>query len=1375
MALRDYEAFIRQCVAAFDPNLDTTPGSPFDNKVIQPLERRLGPDPFSVDLMTFVIERLRQAYPQMATGEADTLTDLLVKPVTLLWDPLVRENTRVRRNLSFADPSTLTAEEADSLGGNFFVPRQLGKFSQGTGRVYFATPQQITVTQNNFVTALGGLIFVPTSVQSIRSEEMLLNIDTNGLYYIDISLIASAPGSAYDITPNTLSSIANIPSAVQITNLARFQGGDDEESPVDYAGRLQQGLGEKSLVTLRGAAAKLLEAFPAINRLNLVGAGDPEMQRDVLTGGGLGPIVASGTGGVAISDGGDGAFTRRFFTNEVNFDDVVGSETDFVLTVFGAVSGVAAAVDIAVQRVVDQNSVDLVSPLLVLTTSGIAWMLRQTQLTLSTIPGGILFPNTPNGELVVPSGTIHIGGAFDSYVRGNDFDTATLALANVAADTPLISGVHALVTDNTGGGVTNTSLVTLADLLLGGNYQAGDSTDTVLATAEYEGYAFQLENGPNTGTYRILEYFPASAPGGNPALRVAGALAVSTLVPARWRLFSDIDVNLIEPKQTHVSGQDLVATQGSALVTTEGDISFTDFGVSKGDTLRILDGPNAGDYTIIANPLVPDYYYIQVDRALAFSSTDTSYTVFTPNSGSLTLPLVRITSVELLDSSAQPLGSFIPYAKPIDIQSRSFQNAGQGVKHDLRNVRVGLVSLQADPTSLSFVIGVGATTLTFYFPTLAYPAVTVTLTPGAVLLTDLIDQLNELLLVGTGGIYAEVIVQVNTRQFGVRPVGDGFVALIGGTARTTLFGYADLRTTADIRTDEGDTVDNWWGTLNPAIDPITGLDVVQIIDGRNSGFYAGPFLLQAQDTTDFPQAAASRALLIGSSLDALSNGGVCFAPDAQRHVILGSRSLGSARVYFLEPTTFEVNANTVFTYDAGATGFIQFIPDPTLNQQQIPPLPNGVTPTDGVATAAGTSFSSASQDFLLSGINIGDQLFIDNIPLAGTVALTNPVVGAAGTTLIYSIQDSPDRQLVLVRDDPTIPANAVTMTGIINQINASIGLTVASYNASNQLTFSTSLPFVIRAQGTANPILLGDILGYAGPRAFSDEDTSNASPYSLEDGYTVTDVGTTTLGVMPVFTSSDPNWPATMTNQTFRVLRKGVQRVSTTQMAVQIAEAGLYYVDVQLVSMGAGDFWNITDSNQMTAMGYKSDGYYLTTADSNLTFSLVERPTLIVSRTILEQGVDDDPRNATQVSGQNLQIAYDRSDLVGSVQAFEMSETERVVCASPLSRHLIPHFVRFDMTYYGGSDESVVLADVQTYIKNIYPTDGLDASEVQQLAGNRGATKVTNPLTLLAVVHYEDRSVYIQRSQDSLGVSRLNAFFPDVLNITRSLSSTSNL
>lgn len=1346
MGIRDIEALMRQLAADYDPNVDASVGSPFDARVIQPVVRRLGADPFSMDLATFIVTRLRQAYPKMAVDEGDNISDMIVKPNTLLFDPLVRETTRVRRSQSFADPQSLTLEEVDALGANHFIPRRRGQYSRGPVRLIFGQPQNVHIDQNNFVSSRGGLVFFPTALQSIRTAEMLINVTEGTKYYFDINVIASEPGAAYNVGSGEIISIANISSAARVTNLRRFRKGEDEETAEEYVGRLEATLGEKSMVALRGIAAKLLEGFPEINRLNAVGFSDPEMQRDIITGGGLGELVASGNAGVTISDGEGNSLTRRFYSTEADFSAIVGDATDLVLTVFGAFGSVVGAMDLNVLRVPQMNTVDTVDQEFLVGLTNLSWSVRRRELTLSGIPGGILFPDNPNGTVTINEDEVHVGGMYDIYTRTTDFDDASLSLSNLTDDDPILSGTQGFVANY---GPVPFSLFS-AEHVLGTDYETGDEVDQAIDDAVFRGYALQILEGPNAGTYRVLGR--VLSPSDEVGFAVDPALLVSEVGPLRWRLVDELNINLTDPRETKLSGTDMVTVQGSDEVTTDAGVNFDTFGIATGDVLRILDGADAGDYSIIADPLLPAYDRLQIDVAFPHSLGSANYEIYRPAGNGIQLPLVRIRSIELVDSSSQPQGSIIPYAKPVDVQSRAFQNPARGVKHEYNDATVGLVSqetnvlgqfaivsgqtLDIDIDGSSFTLWLGVTNPT---------------------LDEIIVVLNST-FAGYG--YQSMVLKVNERRFGIRPEGNGLVRVTGGSARSVLFGsIAQDYTTADVRSDTA-LAEGGWSSLDPLIDVATGLDVLEVVSGNNVGFYPSPFILDRDGT--------STALIVADSeSDLLGGSGTYFMPEANRKVRIGARSLGSVRVYFLEPTSFEVDGDTLFSLDLQELGVANFIPDPTLWHQQIPTLPDGEQPMDGGSNDGGITFTSASQDFVLSGIKPGDELVIENMPIRGSKELTvDPIPNLVGKTFIFSINDGPDKVVTFVRDDASINPDEVTKGGVPEQINAAAGVEVAYIDTFNRLKFTTEYPFVVRREGTSNDDLLDEVDGYSPPTKYSAADRSNASPHAGE--YPVVYVGMTTLNIDGNFPTST-EW-VNPTEQSFRVRRTGVQRISTTEMAENEAEAGLYYFDVELISEGSGDFWNIESGQQLLVAGYRSDGWYMTTEDENLTFSDSELPNLVISRSILEPGVEDDPQNATQMTGQNIQIEYDRSSTVGLVQSFASSEVERVVCSNPLSRHLIPHFVRFDMTYTGGSRESVVIPEVEKYIRDLFPVDSLDSSDIQKRATDRGATYVANPIDLIAIVHSVDRSVWAQRSQDRLSTGRLSAFIPDLLNITRNVT-----
>lgn len=1328
MAVRDLLQYVRERIRVFDGTIDLTPGAPFDTQFIQPLLRRLGTDPFSVDLPVFLRTRLAQAFPELAQKEGDAVTDLLIKPATLLWDPILREIFRVRTQLSLRDPTRQTTDEAEALGANFFSQRERGGLARGTARIYYAQPQNSSISPQNFFTSRDGLVFFPTEIQSIRLEEMLFNLEGN-LYYFDVTVQAENPGTEYNIPADSLVTIANIESAVRVTNKRRFRSGVAEEDAVTFIDRVQQELTERSLVTQRGIGARVLNAFPAVTRLGVVGFNDPEMQRDVLKGGGLGPVVAGGLAATVVFDGSGLVASRRLqidASEPVDFLTLIGPATvapeNVVITLHNAFNGVPPAVrDLEVVRVVDATTLEVAEPVLGPPTVPATlrpWTLRRRSLTLSDIPGGIVFPDGSNGTVEVVDDEVHIGGSYDIHLRGADFDEETLLIDAVTDDEPLARGIDLEVVNTAG-------LVRLNDLVLGTDYFEDDITFVALENAAREGFTLTIVEGVDAGNYTVLSV--TQVPFTSPEL-VLDPAPTNTVAGLLWRLLDQLNVDLAEPKETRIVGNDLETVQNLAIVTTTSGVDFDEIGVSQNDVLRILNGPDAGDF-VVQQVLAPFFNQVQLDRALTQTTTNLRYTIFRENAdGGLQVPFVRLSKVELLDSNSQPVGTTIPYAKPIDVQSRAFQNPGRGVKYDYNDGELGILS-QSVPGG-GFAIGLQS--LDFRRADTNAIFATVVFTAGNKTVTQVINEINT-----TVGY--QLAVPVGTTRVGIRPVLGGTL-INSGTALAGLFGNAAVRSSYDIRIPSLSV--NFNTLLNPVVDLNSRLDVFQVLDGVQIGPYDGPYA--SPDVGTVSVSATNHGVFFDG-----------FAPEAGRRVQVGARSIGSARVYFLEPTSIEFDSASRFSVELESQT-LEFLPDPTLDTQKIPAPPSDPVPDDGDSLHDGVStltLTSLSQDFIRSGIRVGDRLAIEFVPITGSLSLGNPVIGLALTTLIVSINGGPDRTITFIQDDPALNPGEVTRTSVVQQINALAGQSLCYLNGSQQVVFQSDVSLVIRGSGTANA-LLGLPL----------TDTNNFSPHN--GSYTITGVTQTTLTV------SDPTVPLTLsvTDQTFRVFRTATQRIGTTDMAENQAEAGLYYFDVELVSLGAGDQYNIEADLQLVPTNFRSDGYFLTTDDENLTFSPAERPKMVLSRTIFEAGVSDDPQNATQLSGQNLQITYERSSLVEDINNFALEETERVVCSSPLARHLIPHFVRLDVTYVGGSIESEIVPEIEDYINGLFPIDELESSDVQQILLNAGATSISNPLDLIALVHNLDRSIFAQRSQDALGTeTRLSAFIPDRISLTRNI------
>lgn len=1331
MAVFDLQVFLQERLRAFDENMDVSSGSPADVQIIQPVLRRLGTDPFTVDLATFLSARLKQAFPEMSTEEGDALTDLLIKPSVLLMDPFVREIFRIRNSQSFKDPTTLTTDEADALGANLFSTRELGDYSRGTGRVYFAQPRNVSVTPANFFTSKGGLHYFPDGKQDITVDEMMLNID-GSLYYFDISAIAEQPGTAYNIGPNELSNIANLEGTAKVANLRRFSSGNSAETAVDFVDRTQQELTERSMVTLRGIGARIPKAFPEVTRLAVVGFGDPEMQRDVLTGGGLGPTLAGGLFGSTILDGIGKSTTKRFSVSDVGVDfTALVDSTDpgsFVLTVTQAYPGPPLIRDLPIVKVIDSQTVEVEDQAFLPFYSDRPWTLRKKELTLSGIPGGLLFPDTANGTVVIPDGEVHVGGLYDVSVRGSSFDSSSLVLDSITDANPATSGIHLIFVAS--------DTVQLGDLTLGNapgdNYAVGDDIYNALVNSQQYGYTLQILDGIAAGDYRVTQVSQVTS--SHPTLQIFPAPAVAPSGEMRWRLVDVIDIDLLEPKDTRVSGENLQTLQNSDVVTTTAAVDWASLGVSENDTLRVLEGPDAFDYVVKS---LPSFDSAKLDRALKNTNVNLSYTIFRANAaGGLQLPLIRISQIELLDTVGQSVGSIVPYAKAIDIQSRAFENPGRGVKYETTRARLGIVSV-AEPVG-GFLVGDHNLSISMPSGLYGYPGLfTVTFLTGTygspVSAADLVAMINAqaALSIGHNVVSAVLLHNQGHNYVGLVPL-DHRMGISGGDSVLILFGSDGPYTVGDIRVDGV-----VWTTIDPSISP-NDLDVLQVLDGIQSGFYGH----------------------LNVSPSSLAADGTGFAPEFNRHIRIGARSLGSARCYFLGPTSVEFGPQSVFTVTLSDGAVVRYIPDPTLDSVRVPAYPSTVFPSDGSVAATDVIFN-AGYGFSTESIIPGDFLDLLYVPITGITSLPSVIHGLVGLTLVLSVDGGADQTITFgnnyLADVWAVDRDAVG--GVVSQINTAVGKVIASLNGLKHLVFIGDFSIIARGSGTANSIL-----------GLGVSDQHNDSSNYQAGGRQITFVNGDVRNLDGSISGSvlvSPPFTATETNVKWRIRRLSTQRCSSTRMNANTSKAGLYYFDVELVSEGTGDLYNIDSNVQMFSEGYRSDGYYLTTDDPDLTFSTAEKPRLHVSRSILEVGVSDSPSNATQLSGQNLEVTYDRSTLTSDVQNFVLSETERVVCSNPLSRHLVPHFVRFDLEYTGGSNADVVSGDIATYIQKLYPSDFLESSDLVNKAYQRGASSVVSPIDLIAVVHNYDRTVQAQRSQNALNTGRLAAFLVDVINVNR--------
>jgi hypothetical protein len=809
----DLRLFLQDRVAAYDDSIDTSLGSAFDNDVIQPLLARLGPDPYVTPIVEFIQGRLAAEFENLVIQDGEPIDDLVIRPNRLLLEAYRRQINLVSTNQSVANPELMNEREADALAANYFIPRRLGGFSVGTARLYYSAAQYALVTPSNAIFTGGGLQFFPIESQGITADRMILN-EENGLFYFDVAVRAEAEGAQYNIEPETLTGIDGQTSVVKVVNKSRFEEGDDKESTEEYLARVEQSLTERSLVTVRGINARVLDVFENVRLVQVIGFGDPEMQRDLLKGTSsstpyaVALVVISGGGRLLTLDGNvglGGSVSPGFLSAGVRVGDLVtvyGDDLSFDLT---------RVVESVTEGQIVLEDATTISP-----ATGTSCTIRGPQgtITISDIPGGILGPDP---TIEIKDGEVHIGGVLDVFVRAGDPQERDFTLEGVLDGEPLRFGtdletyggespryVHVTEAIANGLAIPSTdrhgnALSEYLELVIAGNssspidqepwrpteadidryiqvvppapgsdfqgtyrisqiigqeYYSGVLSTRILISKENKerndtdsawytsssnptmdlsfriveeesakswvrdrdgssaaiaeddpdpgdpvilggvdffavgttiGDSVVLETGPDAGIYSVRRVLSWLTDGDTLILdrdltSSQGPTSPGTDSGIRYRIADELNVDLVSPRVTKIpiegsfDGDDLSSVAGSQKMTATGGTNFLVAGVEVGDTLEILGGGNAGTYAIEA----VSGSEIEVDAPAANTLAGQQFSIYRAYEG-VSLPLVRVKSVELLDSNSQPTGISVPYGDVIDVRVQGgLSNKAQG-------------------------------------------------------------------------------------------------------------------------------------------------------------------------------------------------------------------------------------------------------------------------------------------------------------------------------------------------------------------------------------------------------------------------------------------------------------------------------------------------------------------------------------------------------------------------------------------------------------------------------------------------------------------------------------------------------------------------
>jgi hypothetical protein len=825
------------------------------------------------------------------------------------------------------------------------------------------------------------------------------------------------------------------------------------------------------------------------------------------------------------------------------------------------------------------------------------------------------------------------------------------------------------------------------------------------------------------------------------------------------RVYDDVEINLTEPKTIKEVDTDLSTIIGSTTVTSTSGHDFLALGVVKDDILRILEGPNAGDYTVEA-VAGAGWSSLIVDSGMGFTVGSQSYQVFTLNDA-LDTPLLNVTSMELLNASLQPEGIEIPIGQPLAAITGDFTNMSRGIRYDPEDVVVGCFGRDQGTAVPAYTLAGKLLNLKFTYPNPAdlfgYADVTTTIefAFGAGPFNDAQDVVDEI-NTNLSGLGIQFAVDIRG-HVALRTTGDVLIEVLANSVGPGSDAAAEIGWVEDKTKSNGIVV-----PTDPRLAGVNSAsDYCYIQAGPNGG---GLHKIDSFDSygTDFVVYLDPRSTFL--------------KPNNEDDVLLGFLSTGNIRFYFRDPTYFEVNQNTVFTVTDTNGVSKSYIPDPTLGTLVFPYgdetkaviasiviAPDKliqIVDYDGLNELTETRRDDDDAGLTISG-DIADvtfrRLWFDIDLGAGPLAWTSPAL------MRMAVGDSVYKDI----DLDNLPAGA-TIDELIDEINGQFPEVASSIDIAGRRYLVLDSEHEIKINANGNFLAaIGDPLSDATRTTNRCDSYGTYRVLTMQGDDTIwieelTGILTVELDVV------DPAFPAATEDPLAQITlsRPGMQRLCTTAMNDQI-ESGYYYADMEFVSWGVGDQFNVGPDLYGDLTGYKCWGYTLKNTNEALAFSTEEEIYTVITSQILELDVDCSPVYERLIAGKNVRVNYLRSPTTEDVHTFITADTERVVNASVVAKHLLPTYLTGIINYTGQMEETKALTNITDMVEGLSPDDRLEISDVSALLTNLGASYIQTPVVLAAFVQNMDRTMYVRFIEDTSDLGDLSTYFVDVIALNR--------
>ena len=239
----------------------------------------------SINVKNYIIEKIKEKNPNIDTREGSVFRDILINPLSSILGAYQTEHDNFIKKTSITDLTTLSKSDLDAVASNFLVTRNQGAYSSGYIKLYFIEARPLSLPVGTLFTA-GTYQYQTTSPVNVTKFQMEQNVDDYPNYDSGPILVrAVLPGSTYNIPENTSFSFAGSVdvSPVRIISTTAFTGGEASESNTTFFNRLRDSVHNKSLASPYAIKARIMETFPTVKDVAVIGSGHPFMIRDLTT------------------------------------------------------------------------------------------------------------------------------------------------------------------------------------------------------------------------------------------------------------------------------------------------------------------------------------------------------------------------------------------------------------------------------------------------------------------------------------------------------------------------------------------------------------------------------------------------------------------------------------------------------------------------------------------------------------------------------------------------------------------------------------------------------------------------------------------------------------------------------------------------------------------------------------------------------------------------------------------------------------------------------------------------------------------------------------------------------------------------------------